>query len=156
MVYTITICGLCVVDYGSNPIYRNNNEMKKSYTEKKRHKKPFNWIEALGHPQNMYDWEKMAIMTSKASNWVTCACGVQCSVLPRNQLGEPRDPKLALYGRLFNDHIQKMNDFHIETDRLSMYFEFARVNAIATLHKIERRSAYLLRKLMAKKKAKKK
>lgn len=64
----------------------------KTYVEV-RGKKPFNWYKALNEKE--IDWEDLKNM---ASNWVTCACGNQCDVIPRDFKGEPEDSVLSALG----------------------------------------------------------
>jgi hypothetical protein len=56
-------------------------------------KEPFDWYKAL-KAENISeeDWDKLEKMSN---DWVTCACGNQCTVLERENDGRPRD--LILY-----------------------------------------------------------
>ena len=46
------------------------------------------------------------IASAQASSWVTCACGNQCSVIPRrNTEGAPKDKKLLVLGIRFSHSI---------------------------------------------------
>lgn len=87
---------------------------------------PFDWNVFLAQDNIAEDAWKDAY--ELASDWVTCACGNQCAVLPRNNYGEPRDLVLLRLG----------NDFYHAID--SRLVEEAR----RTLLLIERRSTYLL------------
>ena len=64
-----------------------------------------------------------------SGSWVTCACGNQCAVLPRDSEGEPCDKLLSKLGFDFHTAIG-------DEDALQ---------ARAILAAIERRSAYLLK-----------
>jgi hypothetical protein len=63
-----------------------------------------------------------------SSEWVTCACGNQCSILERDSDGEPVDDELAELG----------SDFYYEVDDLEWK------TAKLTLKAIEKRSAKLI------------
>ena len=57
---------------------------------------PFDWKKALSKKRiSGKTWEELRI---KATSWVTCACGNQCAVIPRDVSGEPRDKVLAVLG----------------------------------------------------------
>lgn len=43
--------------------------------------------------------------TKLSENWITCACGNQCDIIPRNSSGEPNDSILFVYGVQFNSLI---------------------------------------------------
>lgn len=63
-----------------------------------------------------------------ASDWVTCACGNQCSVLERDSYGIPEDRNLRLWGIEFAQNVED-EAWHL---------------AKRTLKKIEQRSAKLI------------
>jgi hypothetical protein len=44
---------------------------------------------------------------NKAASWVTCACGNQCSIIPRDEDGEPQDKILSALGVDFYDEIRR-------------------------------------------------
>ena len=78
----------------------------KSYAQLK--KKPFDWNRFLDHAINkkeptQREWRKAV---SLAQSWVTCACGNQCSILPREKDGEPVDQELSQLGLEFAWNIQ--------------------------------------------------
>jgi len=63
----------------------------------------FDWNAFLTAPtRTAADWRKASRL---AENWVTCACGNQCSALPRRATNEPEDYKLKHYGTEFTDAI---------------------------------------------------
>ena len=66
-----------------------------------------------------------------ANSWVTCACGNQCSIIPRDENGGPLDPTLKQLGYEFN-HLIKGK---------------AWVEAKKVLERIEIRSAQLLEEI---------
>lgn len=87
---------------------------------------PFDWNAFLAQDyitQNEWDYAD-----SQARDWVTCACGNQCAVLPRNDDGEPQDRRLSELGMNFFDAICDHNV----------------LDAREVLTEIEQRSAYLL------------
>jgi len=64
-------------------------------------KKPFDWNKFLQNPPEKGSEEhKLAIYL--AGNWVTCAFGVQCSLIPRNPEGMPYDNISKMLGEKFN------------------------------------------------------
>ena len=71
--------------------------MDKTYSEK-RDIPPFDWNicldELMAGKELSAELHKHYV--SLAANWVTCACGNQCAILPRNLNGVPYDH--ALYG----------------------------------------------------------
>ena len=63
-----------------------------TYTESKGHS-PFNWLTAL--TASVITWSDLQ---HRAGDWVTCACGNQCSIISRSSNGRPMDPLLAQLG----------------------------------------------------------
>jgi hypothetical protein len=104
----------------------------KTYAESKR-RKPFDWNKFLSK-KNISDrqWDKAEQL---AANWVTCACGGQCDVIPRYPRGAPIDNRLCNLGFDFYCYISS-NDID---------------GAKETLMAIEKRSEYLIKKIRAKK-----
>ena len=85
--------------------------MEKTYTEI-REELPFNWLNALkalieneNNPENPPDKEYLDRLDNLAGDWVTCACGNQCSIIPRNAHGVPEDDNLRRLGYLFYGQI---------------------------------------------------
>jgi hypothetical protein len=74
------------------------------------------------------EMNNISVIRSQAASWITCACGNQCSILPRDQVGAPEDKELASLGL---DFYRQVNAWDAPTARL-------------TLEKIEKRSAYLI------------
>jgi hypothetical protein len=114
---------------------------KITYAEKNK-KKPFDWNaflkKAIAGSITSREKSKAYML---ACSWVTCACGNQCAIIPRWAMsgieGAPIDSKLYYLGRHF---MFEIGDEQYDT-------------AKATLKKIERRSACLIKKILAKKKA---
>jgi hypothetical protein len=90
-------------------------------------KKTFDWNAFLENPPEKRSEEhKLAIYLS--GNWVTCACGVQCSSIPRNPEGMPYDCISKYLGVKFDLKIR------------NCFWEEAK----ETLDKIEKRSAEII------------
>ncbi len=67
----------------------------KTYTEVEG-SVPFDWYEALNRDIITEDeWEDLEKL---ARSWVTCACGVQCAIIPRDGDGVPIDSELKNLG----------------------------------------------------------
>lgn len=103
----------------------------KTYAQENK-KKPFDWTTFLKKKNKTFnDW---ATAENEASSWVTCACGNQCSVIPRASSGVPVDSKLATLGFNFTREIR-----HRESSE-----------ALKTLRQIEKRSTTLIAEIRAK------
>lgn len=104
-----------------------------------RERLPFDWHEFLTHKKlTEADAEAAHLL---ALSWVTCACGNQCSALPRCISGIPRDLILARLGR----HFAKSVDHIRSAVSCGGPWHHAQQKALATLQEIEARSAVLLR-----------
>jgi hypothetical protein len=90
-------------------------------------KESFNWFKFLNQKEIMpKDWVSAQRISM---DWVTCACGNQCSVIPRSDYNNaPMDYELRRLGYDFNSQILKRY----------------KVEAIKTLVKIETRAAQLI------------
>jgi hypothetical protein len=100
-----------------------------SYTET-RNQEPFDWNTYLDNYSQHTEAEQDAA-AELAADWVTCACGTQCSLLPRAENGAPDDNLLRSNGRRFYEAFRDGD------------LDLARV----MLASIERRSTELLKKL---------
>ena len=107
-----------------------------TYAEK-NNEESFDWNAFLDKKEiTQNKWEYASLISSQ---WVTCACGNQCDLIPRYKPGEspfeywgtPKDSILRALGIEFNDFIEYQN---IEMSKL-------------ILAKIEQRSAYILANL---------
>lgn len=87
---------------------------------------PFNWHAFLAKTAHHEDEWHLAV--NLAGGWVSCACGTQCSALPRYPNGVPEDETLMYLGEDFAQDIRDKD------------WASARV----TLQRIEERSALLL------------
>ena len=76
----------------------------KTYAEKKG-EKPFDWNKFLENPPE-WGWEEHLDACDLSCQWVTCACGNQCYIIPRYPIGSPVDYKLESLGIAFNNSIQ--------------------------------------------------
>ena len=94
----------------------------KSYTEQQG-KELIDWNKILND-------ESVPISNYKrrAMDWVTCACGNLCDVIPRGRLGKPKDYKLKILGYFFSVEIEN-ND---------------REGARETIQRIEKRSTEII------------
>lgn len=94
----------------------------------------FNWNKFLNKKKHTEDEIVHAYTLSR--NWITCACGNQCSSIPRNSDGSPVDLKLSSLGLLFTNTIKEM--------MFSEFYKEEKVKAKKILEDIEERTAFLL------------
>ena len=102
----------------------------KTYSEE-RGKKAFDWNKALSKKRiSKETWKELQ---KKASDWVTCACGNQCAIIPRWYNGAPLDDVLTELGSVhgFYGAVQGRD----------------KEEALHFLEMIEMRSAFLIKKL---------
>lgn len=83
----------------------------KTYAEANK-RKPFNWERFLSR-KNITERE-WADAGELSSDWVTCACGNQCNIIPRYDNtnwydGAPKDAILMRLGAQFNGYIHTRN-----------------------------------------------
>lgn len=104
-------------------------DLTKSYAETKGIL-PIDWNVFLSREDiNETSWRTAQ---HASANWVTCACGAQCSIIPRVKIdGEPKDKTLWNLGVRFNFAIKDRDKF----------------SAKSILAKIEERSAYLIKQI---------
>lgn len=96
-------------------------------------KASFNWVKAL-KAKNISDGDWIE-MNSRAGEWVTCACGNQCNIIPRTVWGVPYDSTLERLGLEFFHTIQEKNS----------------TAALSVLEQIEIRSAQLIEEIKSQK-----
>lgn len=114
----------------------------KSYAETKG-KKPFDWMKWLN--KKIYTLRDIRKKNVLSKSWVTCACGNQCSIIPRYEdVQAPKDIKLRGLGLDFNFALGDMQ-YHFAHERYHA-FEYSKQIAINILLKIEERSAILIKK----------
>lgn len=143
---------------------RIRNLLKFSETKKARNAQvfkgitPVNWIDALTKEQ--WSWEELKNMERAAGNWVTCACGNQCDIIPRknwksadDDFGQPDDPELYRLGMQFYQIIQKLcsrarlDSFNEKTRMYEQSYaiEHYAFSAMETLKLIEKRSMEVIK-----------
>lgn len=125
---------------------------QKTYAET-RGKKPFDWNRFLA--KKKFTDDELMEADELAGNWVTCACGNQCSIIPRvkghyKSAGEPKDYQLYELGLDFSHAVSDMAQYYGGD---TGGFEEARDEAIQTLAVIEKRSAVLIAQILKKKNA---
>jgi len=68
----------------------------------------FDWIEILqflSDGGNISSDQRYVLM-HMSKDWVTCACGQFCKVLPKTQTGAPKDNELKTLGTAFYDYVR--------------------------------------------------
>jgi len=126
--------------------------------------KEFDWNKFL--KKEKFTEEDLDNAESLASDWVTCACGNMCSIIPR-KAGRPLDKKLARLGERFADYLNEMQENFTDPNEATSvwadkaelekalkdekkHFERARKGAIKTLEAIEVRSVEVMREYFLK------
>ena len=114
----------------------------KSYAEF-NNKIPFDWNKFLN--KKKYSEDELGSAKDAARSWVTCACGSQCHIIPRDQedKSRPLDSKLYELGLDFYNAIQYMQD--PSDSENTKTFEDNKETAIETLQQIELRSSILIK-----------
>lgn len=111
----------------------------KTYAEAEG-KEPFDWNAFLS--KTSVTWEELLSARERARSWITCACGNQCDIIPRNTHGVPEDSILHTHGAEFSECLDR--SYNCTTEKLAvLYFPTAR----AILAVIEKRSAELIAEL---------
>ncbi len=91
--------------------------------------KSFNWNKFLNREYiSESEWIKAE---ARAGSWVTCACGNQCSIIPRETNGMPKDKTLSTLGGGDGGFYSAIKNRDVESAR-------------HLLHMIELRSAFLI------------
>jgi hypothetical protein len=88
----------------------------------------FNWWLAIQYAEKTQDSDFKDQLAHLASDWVTCACGNQCAIIPRHFTGAPEDDVLYEEGKNFYEYVES-EDW---------------AKAKETLKKIEERSAEVI------------
>lgn len=121
-----------------------------TYSESKG-KQPIDWNAFLNKEMKDVTWDEMGRMNDAADDWVTCACGNECDIIPRYKTqaqhgmkGEPKDIVLMRLGVDFCQAVNSMDNNH-GLD-LREYNQEKR-RAIYTLHQIEKRSAEIINEI---------
>jgi len=113
----------------------------KTYAETKG-KAPFDWKAFL--EKESYTKDELFYAKELAKNWVTCACGNQCDVIPRGYDGKPLDRRLKKLGR---ELFVCINAMCYPFEDSEEQFEYCRQSAISTLHAIEARSQEIINQI---------
>jgi hypothetical protein len=106
-----------------------------------RKKKTTNWNIALDTPVKDIDtWQKLSQLSG---DWVTCACGNQCAIIPRGAKGMPENQTLRILG---NDFYNAVRDTYFSAffGRHVITFESNVKRAKKVLETIELVSAELI------------
>lgn len=108
-------------------------------------RKPFDWFKAL-EAKNIKTLSIMGAsdLSFRSSNWVTCAVGNQCGIIPRDNIGRPIDEKLLELGNVFSHNITALRS-HINWPQDAEHF---RKIALETLNKIEQRSSEIIKEIV--------
>ena len=114
----------------------------KKYSEYNR-KKPFDWYTFLN--KKTYTQKELDKAQDLAGSWVTCACGNQCTIIPRDEEGCPLDEVLRNLGLEFTEKLVDM-DTYFKKESHSSIFELSRKDALKILDKIEKRSTLIINK----------
>jgi hypothetical protein len=113
----------------------------KTYTEIQG-KAPFDWNAFLS--KESYTEEELLQAKGLSKEWVTCACGNLCNVIPRYDNGEPEDIMLVIRGASFHVCISMM---YASLNNNVSKFYYHKEKAIFTLHAIEQRSQQIINEL---------
>lgn len=70
-----------------------------TYSETKG-KPPINWWDRIERLDTV-DEEEYLQWCEDAKDWITCACGSQCDIIPRNEFGVPVNYDLKSFGDSF-------------------------------------------------------
>ncbi len=114
----------------------------KSYT-KKLSKKPFNWNAFLS--KESYTEADFQEAQGLSKSWATCACGTQCDIIPRDDMGRPLDTMLDDLGLAFSFSIE-VTATAFKTGPASEVVKNLEI-AKSILKLIEKRSAAIIKKL---------
>jgi hypothetical protein len=98
----------------------------------------FDWFAFLNQDIESVSEDYFDEANSLADNWVTCACGQLCKVLPRGSGNHPMDEELYNLGMDFAYEIDNLRDSRVNKDKLK---------ALETLNKIEARTTLLLEQM---------
>lgn len=126
-------------------------DLNHTYSESKG-KEPINWDKRLcdleKHLKGQIKLSDTTLKewTSDSLNWVTCACGNTCSIIPRTSGGIPLDGELSSLGTSFYAAVTnitgEVGPFYNPTAELE--------RARHILHRIEERSTVLINTILNK------
>ena len=98
----------------------------------------FDWFAFLNQDIELVSEDYLDEAKSLADNWVTCASGQLCKVLPKGNGNSPADEELYDLGMDFARKINNLEDTRQNEDRLK---------ALEILNKIEARTTLLLEQM---------
>jgi|SRR6478609_391082 len=104
----------------------------------------FDWNEFLTRLE--YEYIDIAQAKGLAADWVTCACGNQCEVIPRTDFGTPEDSVLAYLGQEFYYSISDLY-FDLKDDVSFTRLYMSQCKARILLNQIEERSGILINRI---------
>jgi hypothetical protein len=79
---------------------------KETYTQS-REQTPVDWNRIIDNRlNNLPDGINQRTLNIWANDWVTCACGNQCAIIPRSSSGTPMDDKLEELGIDFAHYVR--------------------------------------------------
>lgn len=91
----------------------------RTYMQAETKKRPINWnkqldrlatLAKISHNKRTLDQQgEIHLMITQAASWVTCACGNQCEIIPRNSVGCPEDAKLDTLGCQFYHDVSRLD-----------------------------------------------
>lgn len=116
-----------------------------TYAESKN-MKTINWNGVLNAlSKDNLNSKQIKYFAEKSADWVTCACGNQCDVIPRTDDGEPYDDELDDLGVEFCMLWQRVGLFTYakQTDKIKRTVK----ELMITLDLIEQRSIFLLKEM---------
>lgn len=114
----------------------------RSYAESREHVS-FDWNAFL--KQDKHTLNDLMDARKHARWWTTCACGAQCEIIPRNEIGAPIDDELRYLGEKFYLEISSMcQEFNKgQYGRPNDFINYKEL-AISLLHHIEKRAQILI------------
>lgn len=104
------------------------------------------WLEFLTLPKKAYNSELLNKAVNASASWVTCACGNQCDIIPRDDDGSPLDDELYHLGCNFAHLIERLAGFYLEEEEI-LEFSLSRSTALDLLKEIEHRANLILSQL---------
>jgi hypothetical protein len=100
----------------------------------------FCWFAFLEQDPSTLSYDEIEEAYELSTEWVTCACGQVCSILPKTNQGEPADPLLSDLGIKFMRRMEYATESYNDIKELRLCFNEAK----SILFSIEKRSKELL------------
>ena len=103
-----------------------------------------NWNKRLGSILDGENVEKSEVRswTNDSGDWVTCAVGNACAVIPRDHKGKPDDPQLDTLGVGFHRLVMSMKDAYCSDNKEESVLIATKAENV--LAHIEKRSSELI------------